>query len=293
MKLVYPWLRELVDVPGDPDRVASEIALRGFEVASVEHGRVPVIDFEITANRPDCMSVVGMACEVATAYGLQVRRPAKGSDTLGLVSLKAAEKTEIDVVIENAELCPRYAGAVADVTVGPSPAWMQKRLQAAGVRPISNIVDVTNYVLLEMGQPMHAFDVTALAGGRIRGRKATPGERLKTLDGQTVDKSAIQGKVALLVFLSPEQAATFLPVPDEVTVGVRPEHVRVGGDGVATWVEVVEVAGETTPLIESSTNAINTTITYPTGIARFAGFGEAARTCSSGRRGQCARLPSR
>src|SRR6185295_5503867 len=104
--------------------------------------------------------------------------------SLRLASLKAADKSDIDVVIENAELCPRYAGAVADVTVGPSPGWMQARLQAAGVRPISNIVDVTNYVLLEMGQPMHAFDFTKLRGAQIVVRPARAGESIRTLDGQ-------------------------------------------------------------------------------------------------------------
>src|SRR5262249_8513619 len=107
-----------------------------------------------------------------------------------LASLTPVEKADIDVVIENPDLCPRYAGAVADVTVGPSPDWMQVRLRAAGVRPISNIVDVTNYVLLERGQPMHAFDFTKLAGAQIRVRTAKAGESIKTLDGQRRDLSA-------------------------------------------------------------------------------------------------------
>jgi phenylalanyl-tRNA synthetase beta chain len=93
-------------------------------------------------------------------------------------------KSDIDIAIENADLCPRYAGAVADVTVAPSPAWMQARLQAAGIRPISNIVDITNYVLVERGQPMHAFDLAKLAGAQIRVRTARAGEKLRTLDGQ-------------------------------------------------------------------------------------------------------------
>jgi phenylalanyl-tRNA synthetase beta chain len=178
--------------------------VRGFAVEALEHidwsspeGSIAkadaVIDFEVTGNRPDCMSVMGMAREIATAFNLPMRRPvARGKSSeeeedgssLRLVSLKAVEKSDIDVVIESADLCPRYAAAVADVTVGPSPAWMQARLQAAGVRPISNIVDVTNYVLLEMGQPMHAFDFTKLAGAQIRVRTGRDGEKLKTLDGQ-------------------------------------------------------------------------------------------------------------
>jgi phenylalanyl-tRNA synthetase beta chain len=125
-----------------------------------------------------------MAREIATAYGLQVRRPVVGGSSLALTSLKAVEQSDIDIAIESRELCPRYAGAVADVKVGPSPEWMQARLRAAGVRPISNIVDVTNYVLIELGQPMHAFDITKLGGGTIRVRTAQQGETIRTLDGQ-------------------------------------------------------------------------------------------------------------
>jgi phenylalanyl-tRNA synthetase beta chain len=126
------------------------------------------------------MSVAGIAREVATAYGL----PLKGPGASG-AALEPVETSDIDVVIEHPDLCPRYAGAVADVAIGPSPAWMQARLTAAGVRPISNIVDITNYVLLELGQPMHAFDLSTLDRAQIRVRTARPGETIKTLDGQT------------------------------------------------------------------------------------------------------------
>ena len=205
MKVLVSWLRDFVDVSASPDEIAKTMSVRGFAVEGLENvgDGDAVIDFEVTGNRPDCMCVAGMAREIATAFNLPVRRPAvrgaslsgspggpegsapqnTGSD-LRLVSLKSVEKADIDVVIENPDLCPRYAGAVADVTVGPSPEWMQKRLQAAGVRPISNIVDITNYVLLELGQPMHAFDLTKLAGAQIRVRAARAGEKLRTLDGQ-------------------------------------------------------------------------------------------------------------
>jgi phenylalanyl-tRNA synthetase beta chain len=187
MKILLSWLREFVDVPGTPEQIAATMSVRGFAGEGIEplENADAVIDFEVTANRPDCLSVAGIAREVATAYGLQVRRPVAGGSPLALTSLKSVDQADIDIVIENKELCPRYAGAVADVTVGPSPDWMQARLRAAGVRPISNIVDVTNYVLLELGQPMHAFDVTRLGGGQIRVRTAQPGETLRTLDGQT------------------------------------------------------------------------------------------------------------
>jgi phenylalanyl-tRNA synthetase beta chain len=204
MKILLSWLREFVDVPGTAEQIAATMSVRGFAVEGVESlpeyseavsadgtvARTPassadaVIDFEVTANRPDCLSVAGMAREIATAYGLQVRRPVVGGSSLALTSLKSVEQGDIDIVIENKELCPRYAGAVADVKVGPSPDWMQARLRAAGVRPISNIVDITNYVLVELGQPMHAFDYAKLGGGKIRVRTARPGETLRTLDGQ-------------------------------------------------------------------------------------------------------------
>jgi len=201
VKILVSWLRDFVDVPGQPEDIAATMSVRGFAVEGIERldGGDAIIDFEVTGNRPDCMSVSGIAREVATAYGLQVRRPTVASSirrlggqgesapALQLSALKTVDQADVDVVIENPELCPRYAGAVADVTIGPSPEWMQARLRAAGVRPTSNIVDVTNYVLLELGQPMHAFDHARLGGGQIRVRTARPGERLHTLDGKTRD----------------------------------------------------------------------------------------------------------
>jgi phenylalanyl-tRNA synthetase beta chain len=176
VKIVHPWLAELVEIPADPERVASEISLRGFEVASVEGGRLPVIDFEITANRPDCLNHVGIAREAAVIWNVPLRLP-------HLAQLETSGASEVSVAVEDAELCPRYCAQVFEVRIGPSPAWLAERLEAAGVRPISNIVDVTNYVMLEMGQPMHAFDMTRLAAGRIVVRRAKPGERVRTLDG--------------------------------------------------------------------------------------------------------------
>jgi phenylalanyl-tRNA synthetase beta chain len=180
VRIPVSWLREFVDVPRSPEQLAETMSLRGFAVEGIERaGKEAVIDFEITANRPDCMSIVGMAREIAAAYGLTVKPGPK------LAALATANKADISIAIEDADLCPRYVGAVADVTVGPSPPWMQARLNAAGVRPINNVVDVTNYVLLEMGHPMHAFDLATLARAHIRVRTAKPGETLRTLDGQT------------------------------------------------------------------------------------------------------------
>ena len=168
MKIVYPWLRDLVRVPGDPETVAREISLRGFEVASVEPGEHAVIDFEITANRPDCLSHVGIAREASAIWGLPLSMPDMAVPAAG-----PAEK--LDVTIEAPDLCPRYCAQVFEIEVGPSPQWLTDRLTAAGVRPISNIVDVTNYVMLELGQPMHAFDLERLRGRALVIRRARTG----------------------------------------------------------------------------------------------------------------------
>jgi len=234
MRVLLSWLRDFVDVPGRPEDIAATMSVRGFAVEGLERldDGDTVIDFEVTGNRPDCMSVSGIAREVATAFGLQVRRPAvatslrradgqgESGPALHLTSLKTVERSDIDVVIESPDLCPRYAGAVADVTIGSSPDWMQARLRAAGVRPTSNIVDVTNYVLIELGQPMHAFDHARLSGGQIRVRTARPGEVLLTLDGKQRELSP-----EMLVIADAERAVAIAGVmgggDSEVTSDTR------------------------------------------------------------------------
>ncbi len=144
-------------------------------------GLEPVADFEITSNRPDCLSIVGLALESAVTLGSTFVRPAISVKEEG--AGKASDY--ISVSIDNTELCSRYAArVVTDVRIGPSPDWMQKRLAAAGMRPINNIVDITNYVMLEMGQPMHAFDLRCVQGDEIIVRTALENEKIITLDGQ-------------------------------------------------------------------------------------------------------------
>jgi phenylalanyl-tRNA synthetase beta chain len=175
VRIVHAWLADLVRVPADVETTARELALRGFEVASVETRPQPVIDFEITANRPDCLSHVGIAREASAIWGVPLQMP-----DLAMPSPGPAET--LDVRIDDPDLCPRYCAQVFEVRVGASPDWLVQRLEAAGVRSINNVVDVTNYVMLELGQPMHAFDLTRLAGRLIVVRRATTGERLRTLD---------------------------------------------------------------------------------------------------------------
>ena len=140
-----------------------------------------VVEFEITPNRPDCLSVIGLAREAAATFGQELRLhtpQVKGGAQGSLVEL-------LDVETPAADLCPRYtARMVRNVKIAPSPKWMRERLRAMGVRPINNIVDITNYVMLEYGQPMHAFDYRYVKGGKIVVRRAEEGEKLTTLDGK-------------------------------------------------------------------------------------------------------------
>ena len=140
-----------------------------------------VVEFEITPNRPDCLSVIGLAREAAATFDapLSLHQPVvKGGAEGSLMEL-------LDVETPAADLCPRYtARMVRNVKIAPSPKWMRERLRAMGVRPINNIVDITNYVMLEYGQPMHAFDYRYVKGGKIIVRRAEEGEELTTLDGQ-------------------------------------------------------------------------------------------------------------
>ena len=139
-----------------------------------------IVDFEITNNRPDCYSIIGLAREAAAAFGKTMKHHepvVKGSDAGSIFE-------KLDVEVPATELCNRYtARMVANVKIGPSPKWLRQRLRANGVRPINNIVDITNYVMLEYGQPMHAFDYRYVSSGKIVVREAEEGESITTLDG--------------------------------------------------------------------------------------------------------------
>ncbi len=139
-----------------------------------------VLEFELTANRADCFSIIGIAREIAVLTGATLKKPMLNVKETG--TEKAGSLTNIQ--ISDSELCSRFAARILkNIKVGPSPAWMQHRIQAAGMRPINNIVDVTNFVMLEMGQPMHAYDYNLLARHSLIVRKPNPGEKLTTLDG--------------------------------------------------------------------------------------------------------------
>jgi phenylalanyl-tRNA synthetase beta chain len=154
-------------------------AAAGTPLAEIVGPPETVLVVEVTPNRPDCLSLIGMAREVAALFGVSMRLP-----EIRLQESDPAIEQLTAVAVRDSEGCPRYtARVIRGVAIGPSPRWMQRRLTLAGVRPINNIVDVTNYVMLECGQPLHAFDQELLAGGRINVRRAAPGESLATLDG--------------------------------------------------------------------------------------------------------------
>ena len=139
-----------------------------------------VVDFEITPNRPDCLCMIGLAREAAVTFGkeLKLHEPVVEAKAEGNIADTAK------IIIEDADLCPRYtARMVKNVKIAPSPEWMKERIRNAGMRPINNIVDITNYVMMEYGQPMHAFDFSCVGEGEIHVRRARDGEIIRTLDG--------------------------------------------------------------------------------------------------------------
>ncbi len=152
----------------------------GTDMRKVLHLDDYVIDFKITANRPDCQSVLGVAREIAVVLEKPFKAPVPTFRTVG-----GDIRDEVSVSVEDYDLCPRYMGRVVkNLRIAPSPDWMKACLKAAGMRPINNIVDITNFVMLETGQPMHAFDLRHVAGHEIHVRRAAEGETITTLDGK-------------------------------------------------------------------------------------------------------------
>lgn len=162
MKISMEWLQDYVSIAESAETLKEDLTMIGLLVEGVQPSAGgPVLDIEVTSNRPDCLSHIGVAREVAALYGRPLESPAVEQE------LEAAPETiPFGIEIHDPDLCPRYVGLVLDgVAVGESPAWMQRRLEAAGMRPLNNIVDITNYVLLETGHPLHAFDFDLLRGG--------------------------------------------------------------------------------------------------------------------------------
>ncbi|MCG8430514.1 MAG: phenylalanine--tRNA ligase subunit beta [Candidatus Omnitrophica bacterium] len=180
MKFTYKWLQDFVDISLKPDELARRLTMAGIEVGSCTRaGGDVVFEAEITSNRPDWLSIRGIAREVAVVTGRKLKF-AKQTTPRGR---KTQQK--VPVRVDNRADCPRYTARVIEgVKVGASPAWLKKRLELLGCRSVNNIVDVTNYILFEYGEPLHAFDRAVLEGSGIRVRRARRDETLAAIDGR-------------------------------------------------------------------------------------------------------------
>src|SRR6266436_6137614 len=188
MKVVYNWLKDFVDVTATPQELASRLALSGTNIAGVENGpHGAVIDAEVSSNRPDCLGHYGIAREVGAIYKLPLKhvspKPAESA-------AKASDAVRVE--IQSPELCGRFtARVIRNVKMQPSPKWLKDRLEASGIASISNVVDISNYVMLELGHPLHTFDYDKVRDHKIIVRRAKPGdaagkaatEKMRTLDG--------------------------------------------------------------------------------------------------------------
>ena len=182
MKVPLSWLKEYIDGEIEINHIADALTMAGLEVEAVEEIEGDkVLDIEITPNRADCLSIIGIAREIKAIFGLKLKKPV-------FKIQKELKDDKFIISIANPELCYRYAGRIVKgLKIAESPAWLKSRLEKSGIRSINNVVDVTNYVLLEYGHPLHAFDLDLLDGYCIRvgtpadfGRKS---EEIETLDG--------------------------------------------------------------------------------------------------------------
>src|SRR3981189_2425096 len=180
MKVVYNWLKDFVDVAATPQELASRLALSGTNIGGVENGaHGAVIEAEVSSNRPDCLGHYGIAREVAAIYKLPLKHVSPKP-----VENAAKASDAVNVEIQCPDLCGRFtARVIRNVKIQPSPKWLKDRLEASGVASISNVVDFSNYVMLELGHPLHTFDYDKVRDHKIVVRRAKPGEKMKTLDG--------------------------------------------------------------------------------------------------------------
>jgi phenylalanyl-tRNA synthetase beta chain len=217
MKISLNWLKEFVEIPVEPRQLKRDLTMIGLNVESCEPvGDDWVLEVEVTTNRPDCLNHYGVAREVATFYRKSLRRlefPVKEAG--------AAAASEISIEIADPDLCARYCGRVIqNVQVKPSPEWLQRRLEAVGQRPINNVADVTNYVLMELGHPLHAFDLARVRQRKIIVRRARPGESLRTLDG--VDRTLTAENLVIADGLRPVALAGVMGGEDsEISTATR------------------------------------------------------------------------
>jgi phenylalanyl-tRNA synthetase beta chain len=188
MKVTLDWLREYVDFDLEAEELAERLTQAGLETEGIEQvGDETVIELETTSNRPDHLGALGVAREIAWICGSPLRRPDLSYETVAEHEGRTlAEWVTIDV--QDAARCPRYIGRVAvGVKVGPSSSWLRQRIESIGLRAVNNVVDLTNYVLFEFGQPLHAFDLDRVGSHTIIVRRASQGERFTAINGRDYD----------------------------------------------------------------------------------------------------------
>src|SRR5579884_1590377 len=181
MKISFNWLKEFVDIPDDAPEVGRKLTNVGIAMDTLENkDGETVYEFDVTTNRPDCLNHLGIARELSAIYGIPLRRPEfslheEGEEAENICSIEIADP----------DLCGRYcARYIEGVRIAPSPDWLKHRLETLGLRSINNVADVTNLVMMELGQPLHAFDADTLHHRQIIVRRAAIDESIVTLDGQ-------------------------------------------------------------------------------------------------------------
>ena len=209
MKFTFNWLREFVAFRASAEKLAELLTMAGLEVESVTPLHEPetnrddwLFEISVTPNRGDCLSITGLAIEVSALTGGRVKSAAaagllKDTRAPGRADAQRGTNSTVRIAIAEPRLCPRYSARIVDaVRIGSSPAWMRFRLESCGIRSINNVVDITNYVMLETGQPLHAFDVDRLPTRRIVVRPAKEIKKFTTLDG--IERELADGRPSCL-----------------------------------------------------------------------------------------------
>ena len=188
MRVSFAWLKDYVDIRSTPEGLAEKLTMAGLEVTSLTRlDQDTIMEIEVTPNRTDCLSIIGIAREAAAITGKKLKMPK-------ISSFRGKSGLNIPIKIQDKKLCSRYSGRVIkNVEVRPSPAWLVQRLEVMGVRAVNNIVDITNFCLLEFGQPLHAFDLDKLEGLKVIVRRAREAESIITIDGikRDLDKTML------------------------------------------------------------------------------------------------------
>ena len=184
MKISLDWLNDYIETGLEAEAIAEILSDLGFPCEGIDRlADDVVLDVEVTSNRGDCLSYIGVARELAAATGKELKLP-----QIDLPESDREARDLVQVEIHEPDLCGRYTARIIEgVKIGPTPDWMVKRLEAIGLRSVNNVVDATNYAMMETGQPPHAFDNATLEGGKIIVRRAAPGERIVSIDGSQCD----------------------------------------------------------------------------------------------------------